>query len=127
MSHVSTITTEIDSGPAVKAAALSLKCKVEEGVMADLGYSNRVNGDIVFTLPDGRTQVALCWDAKKKKYIIKCDHYSGAVERHFGKDFSKLRQMFSLKKVEIAARKQGYKATKAVTNVKDGSVQLYLY
>lgn len=127
MSHVSVLQTELNDKNSLKAAGLAMKCKVEEGVIADLGYNNRVKGDIVFTLPDGRTQVALKWNEKKKTYEVHCDRYGGAIDRFFGKDLSKLKQMFSLKKVEIAARKQGYRATQAKTDQKTGDLKLYLY
>jgi len=125
MSHVTVVATQIDDKGAVKAAAQALKIKFEENVTANLGYTNKVKGDIVLTLKCG-AQVALVLDRKTGIYSIHCDLYSGAVARELGKDFSKLKQMFSLKKVEIAARKKGYRASKPSVK-QDGSIQIHLW
>lgn len=126
MSHVSTLVSDFDNKPALKAAASALKIDVKEGVVANLGYGNRKQGDIVMTLKCGE-QIALTWDEKKKKYTIHCDRYTGKIERELGgKDFPVLKQMFMAKKFEIAGRKQGFKATQVKVDQKTGNAQLWL-
>jgi hypothetical protein len=125
MSHVTVVATQIDDKGAVKAAAQALKIRYEENVTANLGYGNKVRGDIVLTLQSG-AQVAMVLDKKTGIYQIHCDLYSGAIARELGQNFSKLKQMFSLKKVEIAARKKGYRASKPTVK-QDGSIQIHLW
>jgi len=127
MSHVSTCESKMDDKVAVKAACKDLGLKVDENVDANLGFNNIIRkADIRITFPDG-TQMALVWNKKTKTYEAKSDDYYGKVSKLLGGDLRKLKQGHALKKLEMVARKNGYRVSKGTVDQKTGDVNLYLY
>lgn len=126
MSHVTKVETKLDNKVAVKAACKELGIDVEENRMADLGYGNKVKGDLVLTLKGG-TQLALVWNEKQKSFDVKCDFYSGGIERLLGKDLRKLKMGHAFEKLKTLARKQGFRVTRGTINTKTGEQEVFLY
>jgi len=126
MSHVTTVETKLDDKAALKAACKELGLKYSENAVADLGYGNKLKGDVVITLPNG-TQMALVWNKAKKCYEVHCDFYGGSIRNLLGGDLRKLKQAHSVQKLTALARRHNYRVQRGKVDAKTGDQVLYLY
>ncbi len=106
MSHFSKIKTNITDREALKNALSNMGLTLESNAPCRYFYGETMKENVC-KLP-GKYDVAFTPNADGKSYYIDADFYNGDVERSIGKKGSKLMRQYSIEKVKIEAKKQGF-------------------
>lgn len=106
MSHFTKITTEIKDLEALKQAATNMNLSLESNTTCRYYYGAETREHVI-KLP-GKYDVAI--EPKEGgTYDIDADFYEGHVERFIGCQGSELLRQYSIEKLKIEAKKNGYK------------------
>lgn len=106
MSHFTKITTEIKDLEALKAAVNNMNLSLESDTSCRYYYGTEYKEHVI-KLP-GRYDVAIEANGDGT-YDINADFYEGHVERYIGPQGSELLRQYSIEKLKIEAKKNGYK------------------
>jgi len=110
MSHFTRITAEIKDLEALKQAAANMNLSFEDNTTCRYYYGAETREHVI-KLP-GRYDVAI--EPKVDgTYDIDADFYGGHVERFIGCQGSELLRQYSIEKLKIEAKKNGYKVYEA--------------
>ena len=115
MSHFTKITTEIRDLEALKNAAQNMNLSFEHNTGCRYYYGSQTRENVI-KLP-GKYDVAI--EAKDNgTYDIDADFYDGHVERFIGKNGNELLRQYSMEKLKIEAKKNGYKVYESGASIK---------
>jgi len=106
MSHFTKLTAEIKDLETLKLALLGMNLKLETNTSCRYYYGEEQK-KFVIKLP-GPYDVALEKNSNGS-YDLNADFYQGHVEKHIGHKGEKLLRQYSIEKLKIEAKKNGYK------------------
>lgn len=110
MSHFTKITAEIKDLEALRLAAANMNLSLESNSYCRYYYGSEPREHVI-KLP-GRYDVAI-EAAGNGTYDIDADFYEGHVEKYIGPQGSELLRQYSIEKLKIEAKKNGYKVYEA--------------
>ena len=125
MSHFLAIKTQIKDLTALRKAAEECGCVLAgngTGVIVR-GYNGRniVSPIAIKTPPACPYDIAVTKE-KDGTYSLSTDWWLGHVEKHVGKDYGKLMQLYGVNKATLAARAKGYMVARQPQ--KNGAIKL---
>lgn len=106
MSHFTKITTEIKDLETLKRAVTNMNLRLEHNTKCRYYYDSQIREHVI-KLP-GKYDVAI-EERGDGTYDIDADFYKGYVEKFIGKQGSELLRQYSIEKLKIEAKKNGYK------------------
>lgn len=117
MSHFTKITAEIKDLEALKIATTNMQLSLEENTYCRYYFGREVREHVI-KLP-GRYDVAV-EERENGIYDLDADLFAGQVERYIGAGGSELLRNYSIEKLKIEAKKNGYRVFEA----EDGKIKL---
>jgi len=107
MSHFSQVQTQITNIEALKAAVKALGFELQENAVVRGYGSQTTTAQLVIKLP-GKYDCGFNYNQATKSYTAVADFYDNHVEKHLGKDLSKLKQEYARQHIILTARKKGH-------------------